>query len=173
MLVQKDIHFKVFIDYEDDWIFNIESLIYAGKIGISSKGYYCWVIRDASESHRYKYIPDLLSKRKKWMKWMSEIVDQLGATPERIGAFKRDVLIPRNIMMCFNNACWYDGADKGVKIQEIEEAISPEGWNIADVDLRSVKEMSPSNKYLLSLLKKKKVSTAYWYNSLFFRNRFH
>ena len=49
---QNNITFKSFIDYEDDWIFNIESLLASKKIAISSDGYYCWNIHHGSESHK-------------------------------------------------------------------------------------------------------------------------
>ncbi len=173
MLSKNDIHFKAFIDYEDDWIFNIESLIHAEKIAISSKGYYCWIINNDSESHRDKYIPDLLVKRKNWMNWISEIIDKLDVSPEKAAAFNTNVLIPRNIMMCFNNACWNEGADKDDKLKEIREALGPEGWNIANVDIRSVQEMSFSNKFLLNLLKNNHLYLAYRLNCNILKNRFH
>lgn len=172
-LTENDIHFKSFIDYEDDWIFNIESLIHAEKVAISSKGYYCWVINNESESHQNKYIPDLLAKRKNWMNWISEIIDKLDVSPEKAEAFKTNVLIPRNIMMCFNNACWKKEADKDDKLKEIKEALGPEGWNIANVDICSVQEMSSSNKFLLNLLKNNHLYLAYWLNCNILKNRFH
>ncbi|MBQ6221569.1 MAG: glycosyltransferase [Solobacterium sp.] len=173
MILENNTRFKVFIDYEDDWIFNIENLINAKKIALSSEGYYCWIIREGSESHRTKYIKDLLAKRKNWMVWISEIIEKLGIEPSRAESFIRDVLIPRNIMMCFNNACWNDKASETEKFKEISEALGPEGWNIASVKLGSVKEMSASNKLLLRILKQNHVKLAYYCNRSVFKNRFH
>ncbi len=172
-LLNNNIRFKSFIDYEDDWIFNIETLLGSEKIAISSKGYYCWIIRNTSESHRNKYIPDLLSKRKNWMRWLSGIIDKLDVKPEKTERFFRDVLIPRNIMMCFNNACWNKEANKKEKLQEINDAVSPNGWNIKDVDLESVNKMSFSNRLLLRLLKANHTELAYFLNRNIIMNRFH
>ena len=173
MLQENNARFKVFIDYEDDWIFNIENLIKAKKIALSSEGYYCWIIREGSESHRTKYIQDLLVKRKNWMVWISEIIDKLGIEPSRAESFIKDVLIPRNIMMCFNNACWNDKASESEILREISEALGPEGWDIASIKLGSVKEMSASNKFLLRILKQNHVKLAYYCNRSVFKNRFH
>ncbi len=173
MLQENNARFKVFIDYEDDWIFNIENLINAKKIALSSEGYYCWIIREGSESHRTKYIQDLLVKRKNWMVWISETMNNMGIEASRAESFIKDVLIPRNIMMSFNNACWNDKASETEKLQEISEALSPEGWDIASVKLGSVKEMSASNMILLRLLKQNHVKLAYYCNRSVFKNRFH
>lgn len=173
MLQKNDINFKVFIDYEDDWIFNIETLIAAEKIALTSEGYYCWMIREGSESHRTKYIPNLLIKRKKWMSWITGVIHSLGIGEQTENGFVKNVLIPRNIMMCFNNACWRENADKNERIKEIEEALSSKGWNISSIDLDNVQEMSSSNRLMLRLLKNNQVNLAYSLNRLLLKNRFH
>ena len=107
------------------------------------------------------------------MVWISEIIDKLGIEPSRAESFINDVLIPRNIMMSFNNACWNNKVSENEKLREISEALGPEGWNIASVKVGSVKGMSASNKLLLRLLKQNHVKLAYYCNRSVFKNRFH
>lgn len=173
ILLKNDIHFKAFIDYEDDWIFNIETLIAAEKIVLTSEGYYCWMIREGSESHRSKYIPDLLTKRKRWMSWIMNVINSLGIDEETENAFVKNVLVPRNIMMCFNNACWHENAEKKERIREIEEVLLSSGWDISSFDINGVREMSSSNRFLLCLLKNKHVKLAYSLNRILMKNHFH
>jgi len=173
LLIKNDISFKSFIDYEDDWIFNIETLLCAKRIALTSKGYYCWIIRNSSESHRSKHIPELLTKRKNWMNWLSEIIDKLGIPSDKTGAFIREVLIPRNIMMCFNNACWNEKNTKENKLEEIRVALSSKGWDISSVDLKTVKEMTISNRFILFLLKANHLNLAYEINCRVLKNHFH
>lgn len=171
LLEDNNIRFKVFIDYEDDWIFNIETLLASKKIGITNEGYYCWNIRQKSESHRHKYIVDLLNKRKRWMKWLSTILEKLDIEKEKINELIRNVLMPRNIMMCFNNACWKPDVSKNEVIKEIEDACK--GWEIEQVHFREVDEMDRKNKMLLWLLIHRKTDIAYRLNSKLLKARFH
>lgn len=173
MIDEHRIAFKVFIDYEDDWIFNIESLIVAKRIALSSEGYYCWMIHSSSESHRSKYIPDLLKKRKRWMEWLAGIVKALCVSEERVSNFIEHVLRPRNIMMCFNNACWKPQADKKEILAEISKAIGPDGWDISTVSFSKVDGMDRKNKVLLALLKLGCVNAAYELNRWILKRRFH
>lgn len=173
MLDDHGIAFKVFIDYEDDWIFNIETLIAANRIATSSSGYYCWVIHDTSESHRRKYIANLLEKRKRWMAWMLQTVKSMGVDAARIEDFVEHVLRPRNMMMCFNNACWKPGASRQEIIAEIEEAIGAQGWDISSISVAKTDEMDRINKLLLLLLKCGYVKAAYDLNTRILKKRFH
>lgn len=170
MLQDHNIRFKVFIDYEDDWIFNIETLMTSKKIAVTSDGYYCWNIHEGSESHRKKYIPDLFVRRKRRMAWLSTILDAMDIDDEASSAFVENVLLPRNIMMCFNNACWKPGASKDDILNEIVTAC--EGWDIKQVKL-SVDEMNKSSRLLLWLLYHGKTAAAYDLNRKLIKSRFH
>ena len=171
MLINNGIEFKSFIDYEDDWIFNLESLIAANKIAVSSEGYYCWNIRESSESHRKKYIPALAEKRSRWMVWMDDILDLMKISDEKKNKFIQNVLIPRNIIICFNNACWNPDSTKTEAVKEIKDSNSL--WGIETVDLSLVDEMDRSNKLLLWLLYHNKINIAYDFNRKVLGKRFH
>ena len=173
LLVDNNIYFKSFIDYEDDWIFNIETLLHASKIAMSSEKYYCWNIHDASESHRGKYIVDLITKRKRWMNWLFSILARLELDKDSVNAFIKNVLIPRNIIISFKNTCWKPDATINDKIEEIIVATSKEGWDISKVDYTQIDEMNFKEKMLFSLLKNNCYRTAYYLNRYIFRRKFH
>lgn len=172
-LQRNGIHFKVFIDYEDDWIFNIETLVNAERIAITSKGYYCWMIRGGSESHRAKYIQNLPKKRKAWIQWLERIIDVLEVDSKVKKDFIDNVIIPRSIMMCFNNACWEPTNRRDAVLSEIQTIIAPEQWNIRAVKYKQVKEMDTTDKLLLWLLKNVGIMFAYYINTFFIKKRFH
>ena len=171
MLLKGNIKFKAFIDYEDDWIFNIESLLAADKVGISSNGYYCWYIYQQSESHRKKYINNLLERRKDWMNWLCGIIQIMNIEQKKQEDFFSKVLYPRNIMMCFNNACWQFNVKYDKIFSEITEACQE--WKLENLDLKTVEEMDYRSKYLLKLLKQGRTTTAVLLNKVVFRKHFH
>lgn len=171
LLEQNNIFFKSFIDFEDDWIFNIEALMVSKKIEISSDGYYCWNIHHSSESHREKYISDLQYKRQQWMSWLSAILELMEIEKIQIDNFVKKVLTPRNIMMCFNNACWKPDADKLEILEEIKNACMT--WDIDTIHLKDVDEMDWKNKVLLFMLKNNLFNLAYWVNNRVLKKRFH
>ncbi len=171
MLVKNSIKFKSFIDYEDDWIFNIEALLSSQCIGISEKGYYCWQIHDNSESHKKKYIDNLLEKRSNWLKWLENVLYKMDISDNRKNEFFSRVITPRNIIMCFNNACWRPDIKKKDIMNEIEEAC--EFWRAQRVNVRKVDQMDIWNKLLLILLKHGCYNSAYSINRKVLKKRFH
>ena len=173
LIVENDIYFKAFVDYEDDWIFNIETLLHANKIAMSCEKYYCWNIHEASESHRGKYIVNLINKRKKWMNWLESVLQLLDLDEEIVNAFINNVLIPRNIMISFKNICWKPDATINDRIDEIIIATSIEGWDINNIDISQIDEMSHMEKMLFILLKQRCFRTAYFLNRYIFRRKFH
>ena len=173
LIVENGIYFKSFVDYEDDWIFNIEAMLHANKIAMSCEKYYCWNIHDASESHRGKYIDDLISKRKNWMNWLFGVLELLNLDEETVNAFIKNVLVPRNIMISFKNTCWKPDTTINDKIEEIIIATSGEGWNINSVDVAQIDEMNHMEKILFILLRLKCFRTAYFLNRYVFKRRFH
>ena len=173
LIVENNIYFKSFIDYEDDWIFNIETLLHANKIAMSCKKYYCWNIHKTSESHRGKYIYDLINKRKSWMEWLMSILQLLDINKKTIDLFISHVLIPRNIMISFKNTCWKPEVSSKDIIDEIRIILSTEGWDIDTVDISKIDEMPNIEKLLFILLKQRRLRMAYFLNRYIFGRRFH
>ena len=173
LLEENSICFKTFIDYEDDWIFSIETLLQADKIAISDQGYYCWMARSESESHRAKYIPNLIQRRKQWMHWLNGILDQMELDRKTRRIFTERVLMPRNILISFKNACWKPNASEKEMLGEIRDAVGKEGWDISRVNLKTVDEIRPEERFLLGLLKLGFLRTAFYMNSGIWKLRFH
>lgn len=63
-LDQNEITFSRFVDYEDDWLFILDSLLAANRVMLTSQYWYQHCERNDSESHVKKYIPDYYKKRK-------------------------------------------------------------------------------------------------------------
>lgn len=173
MIDEHCLKFKSFIDYEDDWLFNIETIICASKMEILNNGYYCWNIRTGSESHSAKYIENLVDRRKNWMLWLDETLNHLNIEKKRMDEFKRRVLIPRSIMMCVKNSCWNPSMNKQNICSEIDYVIGQRGWNIKTVNLLQVDEMTVKDKILLFVLKYFGSRCAYFVNVKILKLRYH
>jgi len=85
--------------------------------------------------------------------------------------FIQNVLIPRNIIMCFNNACWKPKCTKNEAIREIVKSNSL--WKIETIDLSLVDEMDKTNRFLLWLLYHSRINLAYELNRTVLGKRFH
>lgn len=55
----RQIRFRSFISYEDDWLFVTHALCCARRVAASSEAGYCWRVNEGSESHRETYIPNM------------------------------------------------------------------------------------------------------------------
>ena len=78
------IHFRSFVDYEDDWIFLIDNLLGSEKIFLSKDHFYCWTVNPESESHSHKYIPDLCVKLKPLMDYHCDVLRKAGTPEDKI-----------------------------------------------------------------------------------------
>lgn len=171
MVYNNKIRFKRFIDYEDDWIFNIEALINSNKIGITHKGYYCWNIHVDSESHRKKYIQNLLEKRIDWMSWLTDILERLGIDELTKEEFINYIINPRNIVIVFKNEF---GADN-LRFDELRNltSVALSTWKMKKMSVNDVKGMSRKDKFLFLLLKNKKLKLAYLVNKYILKTTYH
>ena len=66
-----------FVDYEDDWLFLVQSLLVSKRIVLTNNFFYCWKENLTSESHSSKYISNLLEKKNNLKNWISNVLDQL------------------------------------------------------------------------------------------------
>lgn len=96
------IHFRSFVDYEDDWIFLIDSLLGSERIFLSKDHFYCWIVNPESESHSHKYIPDLCVKLKPLMDYHCEVLRK-AETPEDKIRFVRSSRKRNAILTVFFN----------------------------------------------------------------------
>ena len=101
-LNKHDCHFFSFVDYEDDWLFIIQSLMVSDRVVLTNKKYYCWNENLGSESHSVKYIPDLFAKKQALKAWIIKSLCQLAVDKK-----KRDVVAGRFEAHCLFE-CFYN-----------------------------------------------------------------
>ena len=86
-LINNEISFKKFVDYEDDFLFLIDCFSKAKMVSTSSDIYYCWIVNRSSESHRKKYIFDYVKKREQLNQYLIMLIRQLGYTQKQSKKF--------------------------------------------------------------------------------------
>lgn len=77
-LINNNIYFVKFVDYEDDFTFLVQCLCKARKICTSKEKYYKWFVRKESESHREKYIENFYKKNLQLNQWLLLMSKQCG-----------------------------------------------------------------------------------------------
>ncbi len=173
LLVNGGIRFKRFIDYEDDWIFMIETVGSSNRIATTNESFYTYHVRSQSESHRSKYIVDLCTRRKEWMEWLRGILLRLDTPEIEINTFFLKALKPRNILICFKNACFRPDFNILSATKEVQQACGKEGWELRGLSLSSMKEMSNLDRFWLFLLIIGWIRPAIFLNRKMFKKRFH
>lgn len=173
LLTDGEIRFKRFIDYEDDWIFMIETVGVSRRIATTNESYYTYHVRSQSESHRRKYIVDLCPKRKAWMEWLRGVLLQLDTPKTEINTFFLTALRPRNILICFKNACFRPDFSILSAVKEVQQACGKEGWELCELSLSSMKEISNLDRFWLALLKIGWIRPAILLNRKLLKKRFH
>ena len=112
---------KTFVDYEDDWVFLINNLMKSQTVYLSADYYYCWNIREGSESHRIKgHISDFLLKKMNSLEWQLSCAKELGATKEKIAEIK-SVSLPKTLLSGLYNATWQPYKNYIKEIKQIVE----------------------------------------------------
>ena len=88
------IQFGSIVDYEDDWRFVTECLVYANSVYLSSEFFYSWTINPKSESHTHKYIRNLTIKQIELYHWIS---DKLIVTGVDIETAQKNMTAPQRV----------------------------------------------------------------------------
>lgn len=79
---ENGIHFKKYVDIEDDYLFVFDCLIYARKaLAIKNIGYY-WRTNPSSETYRLKFISDISSKYKNLFSYTLGSAKAIGVEPK-------------------------------------------------------------------------------------------
>ena len=81
-LDQNEITFSRFVDYEDDWLFILDSLLAANRVMLTSQYWYQHCERNDSESHVRKYIPDYYKKRKALRHYLESVSTEASLTSQ-------------------------------------------------------------------------------------------
>lgn len=82
LIKKNNIELYSYVDYEDDWIFLLNTLLSANKVIFSKEPYYLWKIHETSHSHRHRYIADLETKLHKLNTYIFSIMMKVGISSE-------------------------------------------------------------------------------------------
>jgi exopolysaccharide biosynthesis protein, sugar transferase len=80
VIKENNIYFEAFVDYDDDWKFCVENVLYSKKVYLTKESFYIWTVNSSSESHTPKYIPELYERRQRSIEWQTRILRQIGAS---------------------------------------------------------------------------------------------
>ena len=162
------LRFKRFVDYEDDWIFQVEMLLAADKAALSQKAFYCYTVNPDSESHRNKYIADFYNKRRLLIEWVEQCCKQSGLNDAEMNHF-RALLQKRTILWSLYNESF---REEGKPVNELSAILS----HYDEHDLKWIREncfFSKKEKNLFELMSGGKVNMALLLNRHFFKCRYH
>lgn len=103
VIKENNIYFEAFVDYDDDWKFCVENVLYSKKVYLTKESFYIWTVNSSSESHTPKYIPELYERRQRSIEWQTRILRQIGVSEADI---KLNIILQakRSIIWGFYNA---------------------------------------------------------------------
>lgn len=84
IIEQNNIYFEAFVDYDDDWKFCVENVLYSKRVYLAKDSFYAWIINVSSESHTPKYIPELYERRQRSIEWHTNILRSIEVPEEEI-----------------------------------------------------------------------------------------
>lgn len=112
IIKENNIYFEAFVDYDDDWKFCVENVLYSKRVYLAKDSFYVWTINSSSESHTPKYIPGLYERRQRSIEWQTKILRDLNVPEEEIN-INTSLQTKRSIIWGFYNAsrlpflkCW-------------------------------------------------------------------
>lgn len=157
LIDRNGIRFGRFVDYEDDWKFVTECLVYAQNVFLCNDFFYDWTINPKSESHTPKYRPNLISKSLKMYEWIEEKLKETGLNDESIFRYHTAPNRARTISLnAFYNACLQDYKDYKNDMQELKKS----GYLIDSNEILRVAK-TKSQKFWLLLLRFRLFSLSY------------
>ena len=169
LIFENGLSFKKIVDFEDDWIFQIECILKSRKIYLCNNAYYCWRINQKSESHINKYIPDFFDRRLALLEWIHEKLYEVGTNDTDIQLFD-NILIFRTLIWSLYNETWNECASE--RVEHLKKAVtyfSPEQYNNI---CKNVK-ISNADRILFHHLKKREIKRALFLNKWFMKKHYH
>lgn len=103
VIKENNISFEAFVDYDDDWKFCLENVLYSKKVYLAKESFYIWRINNTSESHTPKYISNLFERRQRSIEWQTKILRKIGVCEEEI-QINTILQTKRSIIWGFYNA---------------------------------------------------------------------
>lgn len=167
-LTSNNIFFESFVDYEDDWKFVTECLVYAKKVYLDTDKFYCWTVNPNSESHTHKYISNYVEKRECLIRWIMEQLSKCGVSDDLIKHYRYSPEICRSVVMDnFYNACSLNISaymnDIGIMLNH--------GWIVNKTTIKKAK--TKPQLFFLVLLYFKLYNVAFFINKYLLKRNFH
>lgn len=103
VIKENNIYFEAFVDYDDDWKFCVENVLYSKKVYLTKESFYIWTVNSSSESHTPKYIPELYERRQRSIEWQTRILRQIGVSEADVN-LNITLQAKRSIIWGFYNA---------------------------------------------------------------------
>lgn len=100
-LKAEQIRFKSFISIDDDLIFIMDAVSYAGRIGLIPKTGYLWLQNYGSRSHTTGYIRDFVNKTTAHFDYYETVMERSGCsaeTREAVTGFTRQALVADSLV---------------------------------------------------------------------------
>lgn len=88
-LQEKGLHFRRFVNFEDDWIMIIELMVYAQRVSTVKDSLYWWRVNTKSESYNWKYIEEIDKKYERLDQYMRKVFQEGGLSESYIQEYQK------------------------------------------------------------------------------------
>lgn len=166
LIREKKMTFRSFIHYEDDFIMLLQLLLLADRISTSSDILYCWNTNTQSELHRSsgRYLNNLELKQQNFMEYVLNLLSENGIAPEIIQQYIY-VQQCRNALLQLDNLAAKNGR-KTIRIIKDLCICNSISYVYSTSDTVPPSKGFIRNTFIIPLLRKKHIITAYLMNQL-------
>lgn len=88
MIIENEIKFIQFVNFEDDYIFLVQCLYSAKKVVLETNSFYTYLIHNDSTTYTVKYISDYLTKKRELNHWMYDLAVKADIGSEALYSFQ-------------------------------------------------------------------------------------
>ncbi|MCI9315529.1 MAG: glycosyltransferase [Lachnospiraceae bacterium] len=178
LIVEKNLRFFSFVNYEDDLIMLLQLLMYADRISTLSDILYYWNTNISSEMHRSakRYIKDLEERQERFLNYVVKQLKENGIPPKTISEF---VYIQqcRNALLQLDNLAASKNRKTLQQIKELKNCTCISHIQSASTIIAPQKGFV-RNTAIIPLLRRKKIVLAYSLNQMidfvrFFVEKYH
>ncbi|MBW4730054.1 glycosyltransferase [Prevotella melaninogenica] len=159
-----NIFFEAFVDYDNDWKFCVENVLYSKNVYLAKDSFYIWMINSSSESHTPKYISRLYERRQRSIEWQTKILRRIDVPDNEI---KINVILQtkRSIIWGFYNSFKLSYQECRKETLEI----------IRNSNFKNIYSQceSPVDTLYIFLLRNHLFPIAYFINKFFLKRRYH
>lgn len=160
-LLENNIRFRIYVDYEDDLLVKVESLSKASKVSTVSYAGYLWKVNLASQSNTRRFVPDIGKKKELVYLDLKKSCEAAHLSPETMKLFKQ-VTYCRQFVKTIDNL-YSSKIIKNPKVikEYFEENIYSRDFSEVIVARKYMKKGQIKAGILLPILEKKLSITCY------------